>query len=82
MSPAKKTYSIEDITAALDDMIDDNPLLQGNAQANYSAGGHGAMAATPPSNSSLSADEELDALSQALKGFPPKQPRDPNKEEG
>lgn len=69
LTAAKKSYSVEDITAALDDMIEDNELLRENARADY----HGdPRPVSQPSRPSVSADEELDALSQALKGFPPK----------
>ena len=76
LSPAKKCYSVEDITAALDDMIEDNDLLRENARTEYKEPGGGAA---PLTKQPSAAGEELDALAQALKGFPP---RDPNAEEG
>ena len=79
LSPAKKSYSVEDITAALDDMIEGDQYLESaRAQGN---GGGVVPEATPSSVGA--ADEELDALSQALKGFPkrPKSSQD-NEEEG
>lgn len=82
LTAAKKSYSVEDITAALDDMVEGNELLRNNARAEYSkaAPPPGATAAPPPSRPGISADEELDALTQALKGFPPKQKWGPDEE--
>jgi hypothetical protein len=78
LSPAKKSYSVEDITAALDDMIEDNDLLRENSRAEN----HADVAAPLPRQASVTAaDEELDALSQALKGFPPQQKGSGPKEE-
>lgn len=83
ISPKKRSYSVEDITAALDDMIEGNELLHQNAQAEY--GGVGGSSpgetAAQPTRVSISADDALDALGQALKGFPPKPKQDPEYEE-
>ena len=68
LSPAKKSYSVEDITAALDDMIEGSDVLRENEHANHKAMKETAERTHP----SASADNELDALSQALRGFPPK----------
>ena len=80
LTPAKKSYSVEDITAALDDMIEGDQYLEG-ARAQGNGEGGVASEATPPSVGA--AEEELDALSQALKGFPkrPKSSQD-NEEQG
>lgn len=67
ISPAKKSFSVEDITAALDDMIEGNEYLRENAAITTSAAPVAAKA-TPPAESA--AGEELDALSRALQGFP------------
>lgn len=86
LTAAKKSYSLEDITAALDDMIEDNPLLRENASTDYGsregggAGQHGSREGGGARQLSVSADKELDALSQALKGFPPAKPKSPSNE--
>ena len=66
VSPKKRSYSVEDITAALDDMIEENELLKETTQAKFDGGARAAPAA-PASG------DEFDVLGQALKGFPPKQ---------
>ena len=67
-SLAKKSYSVEDITAALDDMIEGDQYLD-HAQSSKGGGAAAALLSTP---SVGTAEEELDALSQALKSFPKK----------
>lgn len=68
LSPVKKSYSVEDITAALDDMIEGSDVLRENEHAD-----HKAMKETVErTHPSVTADNELDALSQALRAFPPK----------
>ncbi len=61
-SLAKKSYSVEDITAALDDMVENNEYLNEKVPA----------ARAPPTKprSESAAKDELDALSKALLGFP------------
>jgi len=57
----KKSYSVEDITAALDDMVENNKYLN---------------EPLPPATSTAPASKvqpELDALSKALQGFPAEQ---------
>ena len=80
LSPAKKSYSVEDITAALDDMIGGDQYLE-NACAQGNGEGGVAPGITPSAVGP--ADDELDALSQALRGFPkrPKSSED-NEEQG
>ncbi len=56
----KKALSIEDIAAALDDIIDENQYLKENSN------GVTTNEPLPPS----SAGKELDALTLALQGFP------------
>lgn len=76
MSPEKRSYSVEDITAALDDMIQDDKYL---ADANdivpppqgFSAGASMMPKAEPSPPLLGNADDELDALSKALQGFKP-----------
>ena len=72
LSPAKKSYSLEDITAALDDMIEGNEYLKENASFVGTAQSHEASATHTDPPQVATADEELDALSLALKAFPPK----------
>ena len=55
---SKKSYSVEDITAALDDMVQNNEYINESLPPSKSA----APAATK-------AQPELDALSKALQGF-------------
>lgn len=70
LTPAKKSFSVEDITAALDDMVSEDQYLQENA---------GKAKATPPVASDAGGTgDELDALSRALQGFPPKSAGDPS----
>ena len=80
LSPKKKTYSVEDITAALDEIIVQDEYLRDNG-----TGGEDENILPPPveygeevgvsvggaSNKSAreAADEGLDALSKALQGF-------------
>lgn len=82
MTSANKSFSVEDITAALDDMIEDSEYLRENAHADHGARpgaeARRKMSGLDAAQQSVgSADEELDALSLALKGFPPE--RKPNK---
>lgn len=72
LSPGKKSYSVEDITSALDDMIEGNDMLRENEHANHKAMKEKERTHPSGTHPSVSAEDELDALSQALRGFPPK----------
>jgi len=68
---------VEDITAALDDMIEENELLRENAHTNHTEEKRKVSAGVEPPPgvvAGAAANEELDALGRALQGFPAKQP--------
>ncbi len=81
LSPKKKTYSVEDITAALDELIVQDEYLRDNG----TGGGEDENILPPPveygedvgvpmggaskKSAQEAADEGLDALSKALQGF-------------
>lgn len=67
LTPAKKSFSVEDITAALDDMVEGDVYLKENTRG---GGGTGGAKATPPAVSDAKeTGDEMDALSRALQGF-------------
>ena len=67
ISPAKKVYSVEDITAALD-MVDGSEYPKGNAS--YVPEAKGEVEPLSVSSGTVGlAGEEIDPLTQALQGF-------------
>ena len=88
MRPEKRSYSVEDITAALDDMIQEDHYLNNDHNdivpppQGFSSGGASLMpAASEPSGHTVgNADDELDALSKALQSFPGKSEPEPGEE--
>ena len=85
LSAKKKTYSVEDITAALDEIIVQDEYLRDNG-----ASGdenilpppieYGDDVVTSGKNAKEAADEGLDALSKALQGFSVEEPRERREE--
>ncbi len=79
LSPKKKTYSVEDITAALDEIIVQDEYLRDNGTGGdenilpppveYGEDVGVSMGGAPKKSAQEAADEGLDALSKALQGF-------------
>lgn len=76
LNPAKKSFSVEDITAALDDMVDGDEYLQENSRLkNRGVVEAKATPAAPPATQG--GGDGLDALTLALQGFPAKSAASP-----
>ena len=79
LSPKKKSYSVEDITAALDEIIVQDEYLRDNGTSGeenilpppveYGADVGMSVGGASEKGAKEAADEGLDALSKALQGF-------------
>ena len=74
LDPVKKSFSVEDITAALDEMVEEDEYLnKKESREGQSAVVETKAAAPPPKATPPVVADEMDALSRALQGFPGKE---------
>lgn len=72
LTSADKSYSVEDITAALDDMVQEDEFLKEADSSGLGGQGHSDKCPSVERPKVGTADDELDALTKALSAFPAK----------